>query len=78
MVALVFASLAGVINSAPLREMVLVIIMRAQADLLEMALHLLVADHRLIGTAFGGALNTLQGPLVLIMQCGELSTTRAV
>lgn len=37
MVALVFASLAGVINSAPL----------------QMALHLLVADHRLIGTAFG-------------------------
>ena len=48
-IALVFASLAGVINGAPLRMSRLIIILTA-----EMALHLLVADHRLIGTAFGG------------------------
>jgi len=53
MVALVFASLAGVINSAPLRKPAM-IVLSARLMLTEMALHLLVADHRLIGTAFGG------------------------
>lgn len=63
MVALVFASLAGVINSAPL----------------QMALHLLVADHRLIGTAFGvwRAFNN-SGSVVMVSNSFMISRTEGM